>query len=749
MSITLHLENFRCWKKKTFTFDKNGIILLSGISGKGKSTILNAIVYVITGNMKNITPIGKEKDHLKVELTIDNIIISRCKNPTRFSVKRIDIEKVYEEDEAQSIIDQHFGSDFKHCSYIDQDNTFSFVYLSPEGKMAFLRTLLLSNECVNEHRDSIKNIFDKTKTEILSNDTTITVSSGFLKKMKYIENNKCILKNMKNPLTLSMFDKVIESLQRNLDISQKNKKILLTKRTKTEEEYKIFMNEKVLLEKRLEWKDELKKICGDSTILELKNKLCVLKKTQEHYKKYKEYHSIKQKLETLSNELSLLDINKENFIDIKPLQKIIAMEEKLLEIQDKIGENNTENIEKLEKQIEDYKKEKTIIEKQIEQQYLYTCPSCQSSVKLVDGKLLLYKDEIITTDVFSSQFSQLSSQLDRKIKDTEKVINVLRHQGEEYETLFDQFEQLSSTIEEKYNDNDYSGLLSRIKKEEQTFLFTKKNKDDYERQLKLYVEDVEDVENVDIDQLMQNIAYLQQQITRYDEIYNRLEKNKESEIKVNSIDFDSTLLEYSQKIKETEEKIDEYTQSIELSNEWKRNEENNIKYNDLVKSIQQQQDAKEYGTEVVKCCEKLLLFVKEAETQSIFSFIESLNHHASLYIEDFFPDEDIKVELVTTKELKSGKDKMGLFFEVQYGTMKGELDFLSGGQRDRVNLAFTLAFSELVQNRILLLDECISSLDGETSDTVIETLHQKYKGKLVICVAHQVNTGAFDQVLQI
>jgi DNA repair exonuclease SbcCD ATPase subunit len=160
MSITLHLENFRCWKKKTFTFNKNGIILLSGISGKGKSTILNAIVFAVTGNMKNVTPMGREKDQLKVELTIDNIIISRCKNPTRFTVKKLNTEtgtlKVYEEDEAQSVIDDLLGMDFKHCSYIDQDNTFSFVYLSPEAKMTFLRNLLLSNEPVNEYRDNIK-----------------------------------------------------------------------------------------------------------------------------------------------------------------------------------------------------------------------------------------------------------------------------------------------------------------------------------------------------------------------------------------------------------------------------------------------------------------------------------------------------------------------------------------------------------------------------------------------------------------
>ena len=105
--------------------------------------------------------------------------------------------------------------------------------------------------------------------------------------------------------------------------------------------------------------------------------------------------------------------------------------------------------------------------------------------------------------------------------------------------------------------------------------------------------------------------------------------------------------------------------------------------------------------------------------------------------------------MVTNKELKSGKDKLGLFFDVSYKTIKVDIDFLSGGQRDRVNLAFTLAFSELVQNKMLLLDECISSLDSETSDTVVDTLKEKYKGKLVMCVAHQVNTGVFDQVLNV
>ena len=173
-----------------------------------------------------------------------------------------------------------------------------------------------------------------------------------------------------------------------------------------------------------------------------------------------------------------------------------------------------------------------------------------------------------------------------------------------------------------------------------------------------------------------------------------------SEIKEIEIinDPSPTLKETKDKIKDFEEKIEIYSTHISKLNEWNKNRELSI-------SIKSATDAKEYYMEEVKCYEKLQHYVKEAETKSIIDFIDSLNQHAQLYVEDFFKDEDIQVQLVTNKELKSGKDKIGLFFKVCYKKMEGDIDFLSGGQRDRINLAFTLAFSELVDNRILLLDE--------------------------------------------
>ena len=159
--LTLSLKNFRCWENKTFTFQDNGIVLISGISGKGKSTLLNAILFVITGNVKNVVTFGKEKANMEVVLSIQDLVITRGKNPTRFTVKQG--MRIYEEDQAQHIINSYFGCDFKHISYIDQDNSNSFVYLSPEAKMTFLRNLLLSAEPIDDIKDKIKAKMDACK----------------------------------------------------------------------------------------------------------------------------------------------------------------------------------------------------------------------------------------------------------------------------------------------------------------------------------------------------------------------------------------------------------------------------------------------------------------------------------------------------------------------------------------------------------------------------------------------------------
>jgi len=718
--ISLSLKNFRCWESHTFTFNENGIILLSGVSGKGKSTILNALLYVITGNLKNVTMFGKEKQSSEVILKIDNFIITRGKNPTRFVVLK-NSEK-YESDQAQSIINDYFGIDFKHISYIDQDNQFSFVYLTPENKMSFLRNLLLSSEPIEKIKEDVKKKMETSKKEVIMEDSTITISTSFLSSLKYTENINKISKRL---ITSDNYQETFDLQQTNLEKSKKNKLILQTKIRKLEENRKKYLESSKVT-------DKIKELEKQLSGFKLTSDLSELVKEKEYAIKKKKYTEDTELLEKYNVQLKNKDyVSTELYME--KLNKIIPVHRKLAELDDKIGDKDINELNILKSRIIDDIKN---IQLYIEQQNVYKCPSCNSSLKLKNGNLEIFTTEIVYTPKNENDLNSLRKQLDSVQKD----LILLERYKDEYNKQVDLLEELLKDSIFSF-ETDFEDVFNKYKIEERQCTTLKSNINELEKRIKGY-EYKENSRDVYI--IMEEIANHNETIKRMNEINQQL---KNLQVQQVSIDIDpiNEIEETKNKLDEYEEKIESYIQSIEQLKKWKDNE----KYTELTIKIQKSKDAKEYLIEEVKSCEKLLHYIKEAETQSIFDFIDSLNSHASIYIEDFFPDEDINVLLVTNKELKSGKDKIGLFFEVNYKTMKGDIDFLSGGQRDRVNLAFTLAFSELVQNRILLLDECISSLDAETSDIVIEALKEKYKGKLILCVAHQVNTGTFDQVINV
>ena len=296
MPISLSLKNFRCWEDQTFHFNDNGIILLSGISGKGKSTLLNAFLYVITGNMKNVTMFGKEKLKSEVILTLQDenecITITRAKNPTRFHVKKGSV--LAENDVAQHIINDLFGTDFKHISYIDQDNDYSFVYMSAENKMSFLRTLLLSQEPVEEFKEEAKTRLDTNKKHIIAEDSKITTSMSFLSTMIYDNEHtsKPYKLQGKRTITLSNYQETIDIQQTNLDKSKKNKQILVSKLLKLEDEQKLFYEQTKLCDKINDLEQQLNKY---NSISDMKDTLTTLLNQKEEYENNKRFHEEKKK----------------------------------------------------------------------------------------------------------------------------------------------------------------------------------------------------------------------------------------------------------------------------------------------------------------------------------------------------------------------------------------------------------------------------------------------------------------------
>ena len=74
---------------------------------------------------------------------------------------------------------------------------------------------------------------------------------------------------------------------------------------------------------------------------------------------------------------------------------------------------------------------------------------------------------------------------------------------------------------------------------------------------------------------------------------------------------------------------------------------------------------------------------------------------------------------------------------------------LSGGELSRIILAYTLALAEMFNTPLIMLDECTSSLDADTSEIVFDAIKENFNNKLIIIIAHQVVKGHFDNTIEL
>jgi DNA repair exonuclease SbcCD ATPase subunit len=784
--ITLTLTNFRCWQNKIVTIPTTGIVLLSGRSGRGKSTILNAIVYAVTGSGKNITTFGKKST--SVELKMESFTIKRTRGPNRLIVHKGEMS--YEDDEAQSMINAIFGTEFCNTSYIDQDNANSFVFKNPASKMDFLETLLLHSYDIDGMKEKVKNEMGITKTNYSTEDGRVDALSTMLNKLTITPSNTLTIDGV--IITPLNVEKVQEKIQGNLVISEKNIKTLSQKIKKGESDFQLYLTQsekhKGLQRMLTDINDELQKI---KDLSEMKEKLKSLEKTKEHYhllKRYLEWKEIRDEVnemrsknekekDRLNNMISTfepLHVLKKNLSQLEKANRLIDLLVKLEEdIQD--PPDFSKYIDECKTRLIDFKDKLNLFQKELSnRQVCYTCPSCHKVLKFSSDKLVMENDMKCLKDTsdISSDIKRIKKQIEEKEKEYDEwkiKESVFQKNEKEYNECFDQLdallllengrlipqEEIDDVIDTiKTSIDTYSTVLASLKEIENDRLFTQRVKEEEKLRLPptlVVSEEDEDMKTIDLQSLLEEISSIRFTLDKektlrdkHDTLCREMEsitltKNNEEQIKIDR-----------EKCELYETKATHYREMIVKLNEWSRIEKERLSYEKLKNDIKQSTMKKDHYLERLRGLTKLRDHIKNAEKSSLDEFIHSLNAHASVYIDEFFQDDDILVELKTTQEGKtSGKEKVSLNFEVTYRGMSGDLSFLSGGEKDRVNLAFTLAFSELVDTRVLLLDECISSLDAETTNVVLEHLKEKYKGKLMIVVSHQANLGFFDSVIEI
>jgi exonuclease SbcC len=150
--------------------------------------------------------------------------------------------------------------------------------------------------------------------------------------------------------------------------------------------------------------------------------------------------------------------------------------------------------------------------------------------------------------------------------------------------------------------------------------------------------------------------------------------------------------------------------------------------------------------EKIKEAEKLFLrtqkmeeLIKKAEKISLLNIIHQINLILKKFVQVCF-DGFFNVKIILEK------DEIKL--EIKKEDILISLENLSGGEFDRLQLCFMITTCQIFNIKLLLLDECLSSLDQETTEKILIFIRENFNGK-VLCIAHQIVQGYFNDVIDL
>lgn len=842
MSYHLELNNFKTFDKFSLEIPASGIILLDGVSGRGKTTIIQAIVYAITGFGKKLATYGSKK--VKVVMTkhnennIPEFKITRTKSPEALMLEYQD--KELHDDEAQSVINTLFGKNFINSSVLFQKGTMSFLSLTPKEKIQFIENILFSDFNIEEKKLKIKKIIKEKDEQLFSIRSKIDTLENIIKskpslttselysELKTIQdcedakedisktynNNKALLNIKSNELStvLKILDQDAES------ISKKSSLFISINKLKNDFENTI---------------NELKDYNDIENIDTLKNRVAVLTNSIQrlniHYEMIQEemnVENISKKLsESLTEEvdgiskevleisglnsalnsledeyetiLEMISINnKISSVETKIQERLKYIEDDKYDIIEKYFSEATENLQKLHETKKQIQLSKTSIK----------CPCCDATLRYNSREHTLEPfNEIIEVDN-----NQTIEEIDDKINSTTKELEQLKNKMKMYQKVSESIELLKKEKEEtkqqikKEYDVDLNELktkLSQIKFKIEV-VTEQKNKVTFNRnrlkQLNEYIQQIRDKSHPMLKSHYEKIDKLKKDITNIKNYeHNTSKEDMEQDLSEVRAKLTYNSSEMIKKLKLNERKQNLYDEINELHQEYeyivllKEDLKNDyeIKSNSIRREMRDLQDYFD-NTDLVKCINeiekqmnylkqreeidnlsnqvienklikdnlqndtvmfsKLLKSIEVSESKLIYKFIDTLNQTLNRNLEAMF-SEPMVISVNCFKNSKSSGEKPTIDLSLYYKGNETELGNLSGGEYDRVNLAFLLSFNELSNSDVLILDESLSSLDQELTSDIFEYLGEylRANNKLVLTTLHQSIKGSFDSVISL
>ena len=799
-------KNFRCYEDKTFTFSLKGLSLLSGNSGKGKSTILFGIYFALFGKGTKVITYGKKS--CSVQLEFNELKIERTKGPNRLVVNDI-----YEDDAGQTIINETFGNTFDTTGYISQNSLNSFILMRPVEKLEFLEKFSFKDINLKQIKERSKKIISQKNKILIETKAKLELTENIFKELD---------KPKKTRFPIKTNDKDIENIIEKQNIKIKNRETVIIKNKNNIKKLNIQLSDKKILdnnikniEKNLNKESEkLNEIQNEKIIYigdtELKQKQNELKKyienkrriiIQRQLEKDEKELLVMKKNESLEKEEKLYNINKtlwkdyskeeveetledyrKCFVDKKHINKLKNKLHKLETLEKYIDKKNEiENTLNINNNIIDENKKKIEIIKLSNK--IHKCPRCKTQLYFNNNKLEINNDkvnDIEDKEKVSGIINKITNDnknIRTKIKNLENNINNINNINCEildieniYEdiTIMNDIEEDIKYFESYYNDNiqlekqkkglfkqTYSNSLLTFEKKinntknEINNLCDENLKDINEEELRILINNERNIKNkIDNNNnfIKKILEYIKCQKNKLNKL--KTEHNNTHKINLEHIEIIEKIKSFEKENIKLQKEKQKYICNIEKIEKWKVNKkevDNYEKWNDKFSKIKKKE--KEDRDNYIACKifkDKIL----QAESIAVTNIIDSINTHAQMYLDLFFTEDSINVNLLCFKKTKK-HTKPQINLQIDYKGMECDINMLSGGELSRIILAFTLALAEMFNTPLIMLDECTSSLDADTSEIVFDAIKENFNNKLIIIIAHQVVKGHFDNTIEL
>ena len=494
MKITL--QNFRCYENKTFDFGNSGIVLLSGPSGTGKTSILTGIYFALFGIGYKVVSYGKSS--CSVSLEFDGMTITRTKRPNRLVVNNI-----HEDDVAQDIINKKFGDTFQTTGYISQNAKDSFILMSPIEKLGFLEKFAFQDVNLHQIKKRCKHLIKERNEALIKTTSQLEMATLMVEELTQPEEVQFPLKcshkrrdiaikneiiRYKNSKTLiKVCKKKIDSLQKELNSLSVYEAKLKSKQDSIDSVIEKIAN--LTIEKEnihYEGDDKVEKYEEELSVLISQRELLSLEDRYEEDQKSldimkeKELNYLSDNIERINSNLwneYTKDEIKTTIIDYKQIIKDLEKlsEEKSRLERYKVDEDLLkDHIDQLESNKNTLYEKKKILDKLEMQQEIFKCPSCEIKLRFHDDELHVLENSISTDiheqediDTVTGEISKLKrtiSTLESSIRSKQSKLEQYKEIKQRINDIEGQYEELPDISEIK-NDLEYISTYESSQKE--------------------------------------------------------------------------------------------------------------------------------------------------------------------------------------------------------------------------------------------------------------------------------------------